>query len=302
MKNSIKREDYNNWKTYKEDIEEGKRRWLTAGWKLKQIRDNQAHKLDGYKDFKEFLEANDTSEQTAYSLIRIIETFQLTDYNALESFPISWNRAQKILPIIKSNPNKKSEIIEIAKEVKSDKELIQELAIYRKQKPHQTVETEKYIIISVPADIQLIREGLQKLSQLEGKTEIEVLIDLIQERLEKQGKAVEKKDKELNKQAKTFADLFCQKFQKYCGCKYMFQGAKDMQLVKKIMQHFSLEQLDKALNKFFTAKGNDKWWRGAPSIGIFYASIHDWVAREIKPKGKYDDIMEQAMKEAEQDN
>ena len=302
MKNSIKREDYNNWKTYKEDIEEGKRRWLTAGWKLKQIRDNQAHKLDGYKDFKEFLEANDTSEQTAYSLIRIIETFQLTDYNALESFPISWNRAQKILPIIKSNPNKKSEIIEIAKEVKSDKELIQELAIYRKQKPHQTVETEKYIIVSVPADIQLIREGLQKLSQLEGKTEIEVLIDLIQERLQRDKNQIKEQEQKINKQAKTFADLFCEKYKKYYQSKYMFQGAKDMQLVKKITQNFTLEELEKALDKFFTAKGKDKWWKGAPTIGIFYSSINDWTSEEVKQKDKYDSIMEQAMKEAEQDN
>ena len=303
--NEIKKytiEDYRQWKTYKNDLEEGKKKWLLAGWKLKQIKDTKAYIEDGCKDFNEFITREKIGKSTAYSLIGIVEYFQLSESNALDSFDLSFHRAQKILPVVKSNPKKKDEIIELARTIESEKELMEELRIYRKQPAHKTIEIEKYVITSIPEDIKLIREGLQRLAQVENKTEVEILIDLIQERLQRDKNQIKEQEQKINKQAKTFADLFCEKYKKYYQSKYMFQGAKDMQLVKKITQNFTMEELEKALDKFFTAKGKDKWWKGAPTIGIFYSSINDWTSEEVKQKDKYDSIMEQAMKEAEQDN
>jgi hypothetical protein len=80
----------------------------------------------------------------------------------------------------------------------------------------------------------------------------------------------------------------------------MFKGVKDKKLCDKLVATFTLQELEKAVDKFFKMTGKGKWWRDY-NLGAFYASVNSLVGEDVKVPDKYDKIMEQARKEAEQD-
>jgi len=229
VKEAVAKEGYESWKTYKDDMKEGTKKWLLAGWKLKQIRDTRAYSIDGYADFKAFL---------------------------------------------------------LAETIEAEKELKSELVLYRKQKPHEMVESATFTVRSSAPAIKLIKKGLKEIIRLEKKDIANVLVDLIQERLDSEGKAIKSNEAEINRLSRQFVDMFCQKHQEYRRSKYMVFQVKNKKLCNTLVGTFNLPELEKALDRFFTIKGKRKWWNNY-SISVFYTAINDLVGEDVNIEDKY---------------
>lgn len=290
----------------KQQIQEKKneieKKYIELGLYLKKIRDKKLYQIE-YESFKEFCEEQQISYSTARKILYIIDTYRLTSSNIL---PLSWGRAQKILPLIKKYPEKKKEIIEKAKEVPFSQldKIIQEYKIVKeKKKEEKKVLKEElltgkneviYEISGREEYINFIKEFLDKRAEKLKKTVAEILYEILKEVEEKE--IIEAKEKRgINARIREFLDVFIREYKKYRKSNYLVQGAKDIELCKRLVKTFSLEDLKKALKKFFTLPEKKRWFGNRFTIGVFYSGINDLMS-EIKEEeqekkgGKYDDL------------
>ncbi len=253
---------------------EGQKCFFILGCHLKDIRDKKLYK-EINSTFKEFLQGEDIPESTAYQLIRIVETFSLTVETA-KTFPLSWKKAQLLTPVVKKSPKKKNSLIAFA-ESHTTKELQEELKVER----GQVVDVKTLTLSGGEGEIELLTKGLEKISSVTGKTTIDVVIDLVKKELKSRKVEIRHQATEVGMKSREFSDLFCSKYQEHLGTKYMYRGVVDAQLCKKIVQTFTLEELQKGLTQFFTTKGKDKWWNGY-TLGVFFSVVNDMVSRSKK--------------------
>jgi len=267
------------------------------GMALLEISEKELYKGE-YEDFKSFCDGEGLSYSTSKKLKDIVKTFKIQKGNML---PLSWGRTQKILPAVRENPKKRDEIIEMAENTPFSK-LDDELILYRKEK----IKTFSYSFRGTEDEVELVREEIQKLAEEEDKSEIEIIICLltISTKDLKTNTKTNTKTKDLNTKtslknkkkkvdvqdvidkARDFNDLFCDKHLEYRKSKYLFKGAKDMQLSKKMAKVFTRQELSESLDKFFQEK--KRWWGNKFSVGVFFSCVNDYMGKE--EKGKYADF------------
>jgi len=268
---------------------------------LYYIKEKELWKDGGFSSFSDYVETKkEISKGYAYRLGDICH-LQLTD--EIEKGKINWNKAYMIAPVLKKLPQeKRKEVIELA-ETTPLKELKDELIVqgYYKQSPDKDIPEYSISFQGSKEEIEFVRKATEKISVAEGITKIEVIVNCIQLYYEtEKGDNAEKKNKEVNKLSRKFSDIFLEKHQQYKKTNYMFKGVKDKKLCDKLVATFTLQELEKAVDKFFKMTGKGKWWRDY-NLGAFYASVNSLVGEDVKVPDKYDKIMEQARKEAEQD-
>lgn len=269
------------WKDTKEEVRrlwhEGQRNFFLLGYHLKQIRDSKVY-IEEYHTFAEFLKTEDITEGTAYQLIRIVETFKLNQETS-QTFPLSWKKAQLLTAAVRKNPKKVESFIAMG-ESHTTQELKDELLTV-KTKKGETLNLPSYKITGEPAEIEIIKKGLETLSSTVGLPVVDLLAKIIKDELKKHGKAIKHQATETGKLSREFSDLFCTTYEKHQGTKYMFRGVIDSQLCKKIVQTFEIETLKPALDYFFTVKGKEKWWSGY-TLGVFYSTVNEMVQKGQK--------------------
>ncbi len=271
-----------------------KQHFLLMGLDLKEIKDKKMYEGE-YKTFDDFLGGEDLSKSSSYQLIQIVETFGISLEN-LKKFPLSWGRAQKILPAVRQKPQRREEIIEMAKETPYSK-LGDELKLYKKNKP--AVETSRLVIAGLKKEINYIDQGLKELSERLEKSRVDVLVDLVGTAL-KDKKMQPKEDvKELNKRAVGFGSMFSDAHKEYRKEKYLHKGGKDMILSKKLVDTYSDTTLARAISNFFKTPKNKRWWGNKFSIGVFYAQVGEITGEE--PKGKYTDFVKKQREQQEKE-
>ena len=259
---------------------------------LYEIKKEELWRAGGYKSFSEYVESKkELAKSYASELVR---TYELGLMEEIEKENLSWHKIHIILPALKENPQKKDEIIELAKTT-SLKELKKEILLYRKEK----VKTEKasLTITGTLEEIQFIQKSLSDLAKIEGKTEIEVLIEILREFCGRNGNNEILKD--IHKKSRQFSDMFISKFERYFGSRYMFQGVKDKLLCDRLVKHFSLEELEKAMDVFFTLTPQDGRWWNSWTIGVFYKVINDLIVK-TKQKSEREKIREKYRKVMEE--
>ena len=286
-------------------IMESKDNITQNGWRmgisLREVHDNKLF-VGEYETFNDFLEGENLSRSSCYQLMQIVKTFQIKKSD-MSDFPLSIGRATKILSAVKENPKKKDEIVEMAENTPFSK-LDDELILYRKDK----IKTFSYSFRGTEDEVELVREEIQKLAEEEDKSEIEILICLISTYKHKDSTKdlktntntksntntntdLKNKKKKVDVQdvigkARDFNDLFCEKHLEYRKSKYLFKGAKDMQLSKKMAKVFTRQELSESLDKFFQEK--KRWWGNKFSVGVFFSCVNDYMGKE--EKGKYADF------------
>ena len=304
----VETKDYEGLKTdIKNSKELVKQNFLTMGMALSEIHNGKLY-VGEYETFDSFLEGENLPRSSSYQLIQIIKMFGLKKSNALD-FPLAWATTQKIIPAVKENPKKRDEIIEMAENTPFSK-LDDELILYRKER----IKTFSYSFRGTQDEVDLVREEIQKMAEEEDKSEIEIIICLISTKSIKD-LSISTKDlktntktntntKDLNTKtslknkkkkvdvqdvidkARDFNDLFCDKHLEYRKSKYLFKGAKDMQLSKKMAKVFTRQELSESLDKFFQEK--KRWWGNKFSVGVFFSCVNDYMGKE--EKGKYADF------------
>lgn len=296
MEKIIPEEQVASYLAMKEEIGKIKREFiknfLVIGWNLKQIKDKELYKVE-YQTFKEFIEAENIPTTTAYQTIRIIEAYAIKTPEQLTDFPLPWNRAQMILPALEKTKSdkKREEVIEMAKTT-TMAELKEEVKAIR-HKATDTVLKAKYSIIGLPEEINLIAEGLETMATGKKVSVIEVLLDMVKGCIEKAGGKTKEEVADLNLKARTLGNMFSEAHEKYRKAKYLFQGAKDSLLCKKLVQTYSLEELQNAIEKFFTAK--KRWWGNRYTVGTFFSALNELVG--VSDDDKYTKAIKRMEKE-----
>ena len=269
---------------------------------LYYIKEKELWKDGGFSSFSDYVETKKEISKSYAS--RLVDICQLQLSDKIEQNKIGWNKAYTVIPVLKKLPEeKRKEVIELAEETPLDK-LKDELIIqgYYKEKVDSGIPVYSISFEGNKEEIEFVRKATEEISVAEGITKIEVIVNCIQLYYEtEKGDNAEKKNKEVNKLSRKFSDIFLEKHQQYKKTKYMFKGVKDKKLCDKLVATFTLQELEKAVDKFFKMTGKGKWWRDY-NLGAFYASVNSLVGEDVKVPDKYDSIMEQAMKEAEQDN
>jgi len=268
---------------------------------LYYIKDKELWKDGGFGSFSDYVETKKELGKSYAS--QLVHTCELGLTDKIEQNTISWHKAYAVIPVLKKLPQEKQkEVIELA-ETTPLKELKDELIVqgYYKQSPDKDIPEYSISFQGSKEEIEFVRKATEEISVAEGITKIEVIVNCIQLYYEtEKGDNAEKKNKEVNKLSRKFSDIFLEKHQQYKKTKYMFKGVKDKKLCDKLVATFTLQELEKAVDKFFKMTGKGKWWRDY-NLGAFYASVNSLVGEDVKVPDKYDKIMEQARKEAEQD-
>ena len=268
---------------------------------LYEIKSKELWKEGGYKDFTYYVETKkELGKSYASQLVHICELGLLPKVEAGE---IGWNKAYTIIPVLKRLPqDKREEVIELA-ETTPLKELRNELIVqgYYKEKTDSGIPVSSISFEGNKEEIEFIKKATEEISLAKGITKTEAIIECLEMYYEtEKGDVVVEKNGKINKLSRQFSDMFLEKHLQYRKAKYLFRGARDKKLCDKLVATFTLQELEKAVDKFFTKRGEGKWWKDY-NLGAFYTAVNSLVGEDVKIPDKYDAIMEKARKEAEMD-
>ena len=266
-------------------IKTGNDTMLKLGEALHHIKKEKLYEPD-YESFTAYIETKKEISKSYAS--RLVDICQLGIAENIKKKEIGWNKAYKILPVMKHlSKEKREEVIELAEETPTSK-ISDELIVHGYKKGADKPEEVSITIGGVTkAEKAVIMEALKDISTTTGKTQGEIIVEwaLEHQPTKKEAEKNHIKTKDSNKKAIAFRDLFFDTYQEQRSKKYLWRGAKDMKLAKAIVGVYSQKELAEMLDKFFATTGKEKWWKGY-SLGVFYTAIDEFIT----PKGKYADV------------
>jgi len=133
-----------------------------------------------------------------------------------------------------------------------------------------------YTIIEIEKQIKSIIKSKSK-ANTEYETEYETDIDIRSEdkrgEIQERGESDRKSPVKAISSTKQFIDWYCNEYLERFNKKYLVSGAKDGNLVKKLLSHFTLEDLKDIAILFFEAE-DDFIIHSGYTIGVFYSQIN----------------------------